>query len=113
MSEQDDNTKSTPAAASPEFSPMIEMSPPKLRKLIEGLRALPNVSDLAVINAISELDRIATTFEGFDLLRKKLIEGMAASVEDIFDNGCECENCVAARAERAKDMQGSAGTAKH
>jgi hypothetical protein len=114
MSEQDSNANESAPSAQQEFSPMIEMSPAKLRVLIEGLRKLPNVSDLAVINAISELDRIATTFEGFNELRRIMFEQRASSgesLEAVFDSGCDCDNCRAKRALR--NPAASADSAKH
>lgn len=44
-----------------------------LRELIEGLRALPNVSDLAVIKTITELDRIALCFEQGARKRERIV----------------------------------------
>jgi hypothetical protein len=41
----------------------LDVSAKTMRDLIEGLRALPNVSDLAVIKAIGEFDRIASYYE--------------------------------------------------
>lgn len=51
----------------------IDIEASKLRKLIEGLRALPNVSDLAVIQTIAELDRIASKFEEIDKKRARIL----------------------------------------
>ena len=48
--------------------------PLKLRGLIDGLRALPNVSDMAVIAAIAELDRIAMQFETIAYRRDRVMQ---------------------------------------
>lgn len=46
--------------------------PRKLRGIIEGLRALPNVSDMSVISAIAEFDRIAQLYELVEKRRERI-----------------------------------------
>lgn len=60
----------------------LQIFPEPLRKLIEGLRALPNVSDMAVITTIAELDRIATTLELATNRHRKIFDAATQAVDD-------------------------------
>lgn len=58
----------------------LDVSSKYMRELIEGLRALPNVSDLAVIKAIGEFDRIASYYENSyakrdEIMRRAMLIG--------------------------------------
>ncbi len=50
-----------------------QISEKYLRELSEGLRTLPNVSELAVIKTITELDRIALCFEDGARKRERIL----------------------------------------
>lgn len=63
----------------------FDLKTEKLRALIEGLRSLPNVADIAIINAICELDRIASIFEGFELIREEQRRRMAEHTKMLTD----------------------------
>lgn len=94
---------------------MFRLETKVLRKLIEGLRALPNVSEMAIINAIAELDRIATDFEEFERQREALnadvlkrvaalmISALAAGEKPT--EGCYCARCVALREAQQREAQ--------
>ena len=88
----------------------INVEPARLRAIIEGLRKLPNVADMAVISAIAELDRIASIFEEADRKRQQMllesVENLRRAVlsgNETPTEGCECLRCTAIRSIREQE----------
>lgn len=106
-----DDSALNDARPQPEFM-AVDCDPVRMRSIIEGLRGLPNVSDMPVIQAISELDRIASMFERadkrrremaqemIDALRSSILEGKATATD-----GCECPRCMAIRSILANESK--------
>lgn len=96
----------------PEMIP-ISVDTARLRALIEGLRQLPNVSDMAVINTIAELDRIATIFEKAQAIRDRMAASLAAALRESLTTitpDCDCPRCTYLRAQQ---QQQPGSGAKH
>jgi hypothetical protein len=88
----------------------IEVDTARLRAIIEDLRQLPNVSDMAVISAIAELDRIAKIFERAQAIRERMIKSLAnamrESLLEITPN-CDCPRCTSLRAQQQQPGSGA------
>lgn len=66
-----------------DFAPSqgIQFDPAYFRQLIDGLRALPNVSDMAVIKTITELDRMAGLSEA-SMRKRELVFATALKLAE-------------------------------
>jgi hypothetical protein len=103
MTTHDDDAAINAARPEPEFI-AIDFDPSRMRSIIEGLRSLPNVAEMPIINAISEMDRLTNLFERAAKRRaemaKQLVEAMRKSVlsgDMTATDGCECPRCEAIR----------------
>lgn len=90
----------------------VEFDPQGLRQIIEDLRKLPNVSELCIIKAIAELDRIASHCERLAKLQQEHAEAAIESLRKSLDesrekilsgeikatDGCMCPRCMSIRA---------------
>lgn len=79
----------------------IELNAERMRQIISGLRQLPNVSDMAVITAIAEFNRIATIIEETEQKRQRIIKaaidaakGNAPQVIESIKRGEAIESAV-------------------